>query len=209
MTEPTRSARELVVVVLAEAVGSSITPFVPVPWVDDYIFERLLRRIARKVIERTGARADEAVTKGIVDGYVRAGAVPLGTRAFTAAARFLVRKVSVVLDVKRSHDVFGEAIAFALALDVAVELGSIGPTSSPDVGAAIYRATQSIGSAAVEMLTRAAREALKTNGGSAASPDLAVTGFARVSQAIGNEVDDARARLDHLMRYELAASRAR
>src|SRR5690606_22550340 len=113
--EVSTSAREVVGVVLVEAVGSSFTPFVPVPFVDDYLFERLLRRITRKVFERAGQEVTKPVTKAIVEGYVRAGDPGLGEKALTAAARFVVRKVAVVLDVKKSHDVFGEAIAYALA----------------------------------------------------------------------------------------------
>src|SRR5262245_54011344 len=123
-------ARELARLVLLEAAGSSVTPFVPVPFVDDYLFELLLRRIARKVIERGEKAVDPLVAKAVVEGYVKAGAAPVAERALTAAARFVVRKVAVILDVKKSHDVFGEALAFALALDVAVELGAVRDVSA-------------------------------------------------------------------------------
>jgi uncharacterized protein (DUF697 family) len=132
-----KGARDLVSVVLMEAVGSSMTPFVPLPFVDDYLLGRLLRRITRKVIEKSGQQVSKPLEKAIVEGYVRAGDTGLGEKALTAAARFVVRKVAVVLDVKKSHDVFGEAIAFALALDVAVELGAVHDAVALATGGAI------------------------------------------------------------------------
>jgi len=61
--------------------------------------------------------------KVMVDSYIEAGQDPLAQRAVVGAARFVVRKLAVVLDVKKSHDVFGETIALALAVDVAMENG--------------------------------------------------------------------------------------
>jgi hypothetical protein len=196
---PNGKARELVNLVLVEALGSSFTPFVPVPFVDDYLFARLLRRITRKVVERGGHAIDKPFAKAIVDGYVQAGDSGLGEKALTAAARFVVRKVAVVLDVKKSHDVFGEAIVYALALDVAVALQAVHVTRAPAVGGAIYRATQSVGSAALEVITRAGRDAFVTSEGSTES-----SRFLRVSEAIGKQVDAAHGHLDHLMRWELS-----
>ena len=167
MTDPAATAngdtRDLVTLVLLEAVGSSMTPFVPVPFVDDYLFAHLLRRITRKVIDRAGHRIEEPFAKAIVDGYVRAADEGLGQKAFNAAARFLVRKVAVVLDVKRSHDVFGQSIAYALALDVAVQLEPLHVSTAPRVGGAIHRATQSVGSAAIELISRAGRDAFRAS----------------------------------------------
>ena len=84
---------------LVEALGSSATPFVPLPFVDDYLFARLLRRTARKVLERKGQLVDDRVVKALVEGYLREGDPSLGSKAVTTAARFIVRKVAVVLDV--------------------------------------------------------------------------------------------------------------
>jgi uncharacterized protein (DUF697 family) len=195
-------ARDLANLVLVEAVGSSFTPFVPVPFVDDYIFARLLRRITRKVMDRSGQSVDETFAKAIVDGYVRAGDTGIGEKALTAAARFVVRKVAVVLDVKKSHDVFGEAIVYALALDVAVALSAVHVTTAPIVGGAIYRATQSVGSAAVEVITRAGRDAF-----AATEPTTSSSRFVRVAEAIGKQVDAAHGSLEHLMRWELRRAR--
>jgi hypothetical protein len=190
-------ARELVNLVLVEALGSSMTPFVPLPFLDDYLFERLLRRITRKVAERAGQPPfDDRVAKAIVKSYVQAGDPGVSTKAVTAAARFVVRKLAVVLDVKKSHDVFGESIAYALALDLAFEHGA--GTRPEAIGAAIYRATSSVGSATLEILTRAGRDAWSANAGAESSR------LARVADAIAKQVDDVRGRLDHLMRWELA-----
>jgi hypothetical protein len=226
-----RSARELVRVVLMEAVGSSVTPFVPLPFVDDYLLARVLRRIARKVMERTGRAPDEtpgggsrgsaaggtrydALAKSIVEGYVSAGDTGVGEKAIVAATRFVMRKVAVVLDVKRSHDVFGESIAFALALDTAVRASAVNPATAGTIGEAIYRATQSVGSAALELLTRAGREAFTEapsvivrdgaplSGTRDSGPDS--SRFARVGSAIGRQVDETRKHLDHLMKYEIS-----
>ena len=194
-------ARDLVDLVLVEAVGSSVTPFVPLPFVDDYLFARLLRRITRKVIERAKQPVDEPVVRAVVEAYLGAGETGLGEKALTAAARFVIRKVAVVLDVKRSHDVFGEAIAFALALDVAVSLETLSSGTARAVGAAIHRATKSVGAAALEVITRAGREAFKASEGAAPS-----SRYARVAGAIGRQVDEASAQLDRLMRHELSVA---
>jgi hypothetical protein len=45
MTSPA-SSREIARDVLLEALGSSATPFVPVPFLDDWLVARLLLRIA-------------------------------------------------------------------------------------------------------------------------------------------------------------------
>jgi|GEM_PF-2205287 len=193
-------ARDLVDLVLVEAVGSSITPFVPLPFVDEYLFARLLRRITRKVIERAKQPVDEPVVRAVVESYLGAGDSALGARALTAAARFVIRKVALVLDVKRSHDVFGEAIAFALALDVAVQLEALNAGTARHVGASIHRTTQAVGSAALEVITRAGREAFKASAGAAQS-----SRFARVAGAIGKQVDEASAKIERLMSHELAA----
>lgn len=114
--------------VLAEALGSSATPFVPVPFVDDWIFARLLGRIARKVMHRRARPVQDPWVKALIASYTDSGTRPLAERAVVGAARFVVRKIAVVLDVKKSHDVFGEAIAFAVALDLAIV--AAGPTRS-------------------------------------------------------------------------------
>lgn len=74
------ASREVIRLVLVEAVGSSITPFVPVPFVDDYLVARLFRRITPKVAERNGQAMKEAVAKAIVEGYTRAGDPGMGRR---------------------------------------------------------------------------------------------------------------------------------
>lgn len=191
-------ARDLVDLVLVEAVGSSVTPFVPVPFVDDYLFARLLRRITRKVMERAKQPVDEPIVRTVVDAYLEAGDTGMRVKALTAAARFVIRKVAVVLDVKKSHDVFGEAIAFALALDVAVQLQALSWGTARPVGRAIRSSTQSVGSAALEVITRAGREAFRESEGAAQS-----SRFARVAGAIGTQVDVASRQLDLLMRHEL------
>lgn len=193
------ASREIVRLVLVEAVGSSMTPFVPVPFVDDYLVARLFRRITRKVAERGGQAMDKAVAKAIVEGYTRAGDTGVGEKALTTAARFVVRKVAVVLDVKKSHDVFGEAIAYALALDVAVRATPIHPPIAMPLGGALFRATQSVGSAALEVLTRAGREAFERTRDVSGS-----SRFGRVADAIGRQVDDTRVHLERAMHWELA-----
>jgi hypothetical protein len=179
---------------LVEAVGSSMTPFVPLPFVDDYLFARLLRRIARKVIGGDEAPV-RSIAKTLVDGYTKAGEAPLGEKALSAAARFVVRKVAVVLDVKRSHDVFGEAIIFALALDVAVAFGAVQEVSARSVGEALHRSVQTVGSAAIEVLSRAGRDAFTGEGDNR---------FMRVAEAIGKQVDEAHAQLRDIVQFELS-----
>ena len=149
---------DLVRDVLAEAFGATATPFVPLPFVDDWILARLMRRIAGKVLARS-ALDSPGLAKAIVHGYVKEGASPLAKSILVGAARFVVRKVAVVLDVKRSHDVFGESIAFALAVDLAAREGWATEANATRLGGAIHRALESSGSGALEAVARAGREA--------------------------------------------------
>ena len=113
-------------------------------------------------------------------------------KAATTLARFVVRKVAVVLDVKKTHDVFGEAIAFAMALDSAVVRAVVTPTNGDAVGVAIHRAMQTVGSGLIDAMTRAGREAF--GGGKP---------HERVVEAIGKHVDDVYAHLERAMQHEL------
>lgn len=200
------TSREIARDVLLEALGSSATPFVPVPFVDDWLVGRLLRRIAKKVLVRHGIEATSDLRASIVDGFIGADAEPLTRKAAVGAVRFVVRKVAVVLDVKKSHDVFGQAIAFALALDAAVTRGALQSWSAHDVGMILHRALESVGSAAIEGLATAVKGAFQKT---AASGERAShqTRAARVSEAVGTHIDDAHARLAHAVAHELSARR--
>lgn len=186
-TEP--RARDIASMVIALAVGSSLTPFVPVPFLDDYILERLLRRIARKVMAQGGMSFSP---KPLVKAYLQAGDPSLGVKAATTVARFVVRKVAVVLDVKKSHDVFGEAIAFALALDSAVRASALVEANTQAVGVAIYRSMQVVGSNLIDAMTRAGKHAF-----SGGKP------HERIAESIGTHIDEVAVHLDRAMRAEL------
>lgn len=185
------SGGEIVREVLAEAFGASATPFVPLPFVDDYLHARLLRRIATKVVARHGL-ASPTLAKAIVDGYVKEGAPSLARSVVVGAARFVVRKVAIVLDVKKSYDVFGESLAFALALDLAAERGWVHERAAFRVGGAIHRTLQMVGSGALEALVRAVREAALTAPGPAA-----------LGAAISAEIDKIRVHLEPVLRREV------
>jgi hypothetical protein len=198
------SGSEIVREVLAEAFGASATPFVPLPFLDDFLRARLLRRIAAKVLARHGL-GSPALPKAIVDAYVKEGASSLGKSIMVGAARFVVRKVAIVLDVKKSYDVFGESIAFALALDLAAENGWVHDRAAARVGGAIHRVLQSVGSGALEALVRAVREAVGRAAGGAgggAGGDRETVGL---GGAIGGEIEKIRLQLEPILRRELPA----
>lgn len=182
--------REIAREVLIEAFGASATPFVPVPFVDDWMFARVLRRIAGKVLAHH-APTTPALPKAIVEAYVAAGASPLASSIMVGAARFVARKVAVVLDVKKSHDVFGESIAFALTLDIGATNGAAHEPGAARLGAAMYRTLQVVGSGPIEAVVRAAR-------GAYARKDMKDLGG-----AIGQEVDKIRDQLDPVLRHQM------
>lgn len=185
---------------LLEAVGASATPFVPIPFVDDMLLSRVLRRVAKKVLARHGI-APDPLAKEIVNAYVKEGSPSTAESVVTGAVRFVVRKVAVVMDVKKSHDVFGESIALALALDIAAENGALKPESAVHLGGAIHRALQRIGSGPLEGLVRAGRDAwAKRN---VKDEDAKSEGaMAQIAEAIGGEVDKTREAIDAALRYE-------
>lgn len=189
MNEIQARTREIARDVLLEAFGASATPFVPVPFVDDWMLERIIRRIAAKVIAKHGLTTPLA--RSIVDAYVAAGATPLGTSVLVGAARFVVRKVALVLDVKKSHDVFGESIAFALALDLGASSGAATEAGAAALGAAIYRTLRVVGSGTLEALVRASREAV-----SRGQPK-------EIGDAIGREIDKTRDQLGPILQHEM------
>jgi hypothetical protein len=189
---------EIVRDVLVEALGASATPFVPLPFVDDFLLARLLRRIASKVLARHGL-GGAALSKAIVSAYVKEGASSFGKSVVMGAARFVVRKVAIVLDVKRSYDVFGESIAFALALDIVAARGAVHDRSAARVGGAIHRVLQSVGSGTLEALVRAVREAVgRAGGGGGGGP-----GGVALGEAIGGEIEKIRLHLEPILRQEL------
>jgi hypothetical protein len=205
-TLPAMSSRDIARDVLLEALGSSATPFVPVPWVDDWLVARLLRRIAKKVLTRHGIEPSAELTRDIAEGFAFAGEKPFATRAAVSAVRFVVRKIAVVLDVKKSHDVFGQAIAFALALDAAIDRGVLRATSARDVGALLHRATLGVGSGTIDQLAGAVRHAFQRH----ASPRERAshqTRAERIADAVGAQIDEAQARLASALDRELQTPR--
>jgi len=180
--------------VLVEAFGASATPFVPVPFVDDFLLARLLRRIAGKVLARHGVVSPE-LARAIVQAYVKEGSPPLAQSILIGAARFVVRKVAVVLDVKKSHDVFGESIAFALVLDSGARLGWANDAYAVTLGAAMHRAMKRSSNGALEGLVRAGREAVGGGKG---------TRGQQLADAIGSEVERLRDELEPALRHEMS-----
>lgn len=205
MNDIATETREIVRMVLLEALGSSLTPFVPLPFVDDFLQERLYRRIGRKILERRAPEATPeqraAAAERIVAGYIAAGTAPLASRVGTTMVRFVMRKVAMILDVKKSHDVFGEAIVLAIAFDVALRQGGLarfGPERRAELGAAVFRAVSSIGSAPIEILTRAGREVWRAN----ASAEEG-TRLDRAVQAMSRRIEETRGALEGALRHEL------
>lgn len=193
-TETQTRTREIAREVLIEAVGASATPFVPVPFVDDWMFARVLRRIGGKVLARHGLTTP-ALSIAIVDAYVKEGALPLAKSVLVGAARFVARKVAVVLDVKKSHDVFGESIAFALTLDIGAANGAAHEAGAARLGAAMHHTLQRVGSGPIEAVVRAARAAYSQGE------------MGQLGGAIGREVDKIRDQLDPILRHEMTTRR--
>ncbi len=183
--------------VLLEALGASATPFVPVPFVDDWMQARLLRRVAMKVLGRHGL-ATTSLARAIVAAYVKEGSPPLGMSLAVGAARFIVRKVAIVLDVKKSYEVFGASIAFAIALDVGAARGWAHDAGAARLGGAMHRALRVVGSGAIEALVRAVRDA-----SARASPS---PGSLQLGDALGREIDAIRMKIEPVLAHELPAT---
>lgn len=126
MSKPPVST-DLVRDVVVEAFGSSASVFVPLPFLDDWILARLFERVAAKIVARRQKNVPAYYTKTMVHAYLKAGEPTTKMWVLGKMARFALRKVSVVLDAKRSHDVFGETIAFAVAFDCVAERGWLDP----------------------------------------------------------------------------------
>ena len=174
-----------------EAFASSATPWVPVPFVDDWVLGRVLRRIAGKVLTRHGLTSPPELPAVVTKAYIDADPSSITKSVAVGAARFAIRKLAVVLDVKKSYDVFGQSIAFALALDIAAERGWLHEASAERVGGAVYRTLRVAGAGAIESLGRAGRDAFARGGKSA------------VTDALAGEIDRLRDVLERTLKVEL------
>ena len=183
--------------VLLEAFGASATPFVPVPFIDDWMQARLLRRVAIKVLDRHGLDTI-SLPRAIVDAYVKEGASTLVRSIAVGAARFVVRKIAIVLDMKKSYEVFGESIAFAIALDVGATRGWAHEAGAARLGGAMHRALRVVGSDAIEALVRAVRDARAR-----ATP---TPGSLQLGDALGREIDSIRLKIEPVLARELSAT---
>jgi len=202
--EPDAQARTRAIArdVLLEAFGASATPFVPLPFVDDWMQAQLLRRVATKVLRRHGL-ATVTLPRVLVDAYVGEGASPIGTSLAVGAARFIVRKVALVLDVKKSYEVFGESIAFAIALDVGAARGWAHDAGAARLGGAMYRSLRIVGSGAIEALVRAGRDAAQAPQGAAGAKAY---GSQQLGDALGREIDAIRGKIEPVLARELPAT---
>jgi hypothetical protein len=148
------ASTDLVLDVLVEAFGSSATPFVPVPWVDDWMLARLMRRVVRKVLERHRQTKSPDFVKAVIDGYTEAASPSRGRWVVNTAARFVLRKVSVVLDAKKSHDLFGEIIAFSLALDRVTARKRLDTVAPERLGEILHRSVKTSDTALLTAILR-------------------------------------------------------
>ncbi len=204
MTEdPPPDDRELVLGVLLETIGATATPWIPIPFVDDWFLSRFLERITRKVLARNAATVPENTPQlhdAIVAGYTSEGSSSLAVFAIVSLGRFLVRKLAVVLDVKKSHDLFGESIAYALALDVAARKRLVHPLTARLLGRAIFRAVQGTGKGLVQSIARASQGvfASKKDAGDASRRE-------RFAASIAGDLAKARAELAAAVEREMKA----
>lgn len=198
VTSPPLTSAEVAKAALVEALGSSVTPFVPLPLVDDWIVRRLLRRVAKKTTARHGVTDPAPVARRIVKGYVRAGKAGWLSSIANVTTRFVVRKVAVALDVKKSHDVFSEVIAFALALEIAAERGWHFTVEPEKLGGACLRAVRGAGGGLTDAIGKAGRAAFSGNGTEGSR-------VARATEAIAQELDARRSALGDALERELPA----
>jgi hypothetical protein len=190
------TTRHAVMSALLEAVGSSATPFVPLPFVDDWIVRRIFRRVARKTVRRHGVTDAKLLAKRIVKGYVAAGKSGMMRTVANVTTRFIVRKFAVALDVKKSHDVFSETIAFAVALEVCCEHGWHFTVEPKVLGKAIYRAVREVGGKLLETIGGAGSAAF---GDIAADATERASHMARAADAVSAELESKREALSEAL----------
>lgn len=211
MTEPLPPPEadvDWLVGVLGHAAGCSAAQFVPVPFLDDWAVSVLFTRIAEKVLSRHAGPSESGYAKQIAKGYLDEGGSSIGTWVLVTAAKFVLRKIAIVFDVKKSHDVFGEAIAFALALDVALEQKTLLRASPRALGATIFRAVRAVGRGPLGALASAAAAAWASAKNAKGEPaggegDGAPSPKGGVS-AVGGAIKDSVAAEAKLARAELA-----
>jgi len=107
---------------LLEALGASADAVRPVPFVDDWMQARLLRRVRGEGARSPRARVGHVAARDSCDAYVKEGASGSATFDRRGAARFIGEKSRSSSSEEELRGV-RESIAFAIALDVGAARG--------------------------------------------------------------------------------------
>lgn len=115
-----------------------LTPFVPVPLLDDHLRAYLERRLARGIASARGVALSEDAVRELVQGPAVDLLAQMRRGALLLPVRLLLRKVFLILNVKRASDAASAAFHRGYLLDVALSVGACPPRRPvPELRAAI------------------------------------------------------------------------
>lgn len=116
---------------ISHAVLVGLTPFIPIPIVDDIVKAYLERRLTREIAALSGVTLSDEAVKAIAEGPGESIFAQLGKGALLLPVRLFFRKIFFVLEIKRASDVASAAYHRGYLLDAAFAAGAHLPPYEP------------------------------------------------------------------------------
>lgn len=116
---------------ISHAVLVGLTPFIPIPIVDDLVKAYLERRLTREIAALSGVSLSEDAVKAIAEGPGESIFGQLGRGALLLPVRLFFRKIFFVLEIKRASDVASATYHRGYLLDAAFAAGAHLPPYEP------------------------------------------------------------------------------
>jgi hypothetical protein len=154
----------------SHAVLIGLTPLVPVPFVDDYLADRLRRSMVERLASKQGVALPTEAVRGLADQPTQALASLGGVakKVLLWPAKKIFRKVFVVLAVKDGVDLVGKAFVHGYLVDVSLERGFTNRHHPKALRLSIDAVSKRVGTSPVNQAVGLAFARAKT-----ALPDLA------------------------------------
>jgi uncharacterized protein (DUF697 family) len=180
----------------SHAVLIGLTPLVPVPFVDDYLADRLRRSMVERLASKQGVALPTESVRGLADQPTQtlASLGGVAKKVLLWPAKKIFRKVFVVLAVKDGVDLVGRAFVLGYLVDVSLERGFTNRHHPKALRLGIDAVSKRVGTSPVNQAVGHAFARAKT-----ALPDLAdrlrgqakKAGAATANEQAAGEVGDA------------------
>lgn len=149
----------------SHAVLIGLTPIVPVPFVDDYLADRLRRSMVERLAKGRGLELPAEALRGLADQppEVLASLGGMAKKVLLWPAKKIFRKVFVVLAVKDGIDLVGKAFVLGFLVDVSLERGLLKRHHPKALRLAIDAVSKRVGTSPVNRAVGVAFDRAKTS----------------------------------------------